>query len=252
MLYEIVDNNKSRYMLFLHCICGNNSIFEKQFEVLKQHYNFIFIDLPSHGNDRDAPPIFSFKSISLDIINILKKEKISKVDVISISIGAMILDDLILLAPKGMINKIIFTSDLIGFPANFINPIFNLFVKYINLFPRFIYMYFITLIMLPQSEDKIRRKKCYKISLAMKKENLHRYFNLMNDYIKRSYKKDFKYLKNYCNDYIFINGNLDLFFIKIKKILRNDPHLVVIYGSSHFCNIRNYNIYNKIITNFLI
>lgn len=251
MNYKIVNNDQKRYILFLHCICGNNQIFEKQFDVLKKYYNFIFVDLPAHGENIDVTPNFTFKSISLDIIDIIKKEKIDKVDVIAISLGSMILDDLVLLAPKGMINKIIFTANVIGFPLNLINPIFNFFVKHINLFPRFIYMYFITLIILPQKKDKIRRKKCYKNSLLMEKESLYRYFNIMNDYIRRSYKKDFKYLKYYCNDYIFINGNIDLFFIKVKKNLNNDSNLAVISKASHFCNIGSYIIYNKIIIDFL-
>lgn len=252
MNYEIINNNQKRYLLFLHCICGNTKIFKEQFNVLKHYYNFILVDLPAHGLNKDVTPNFTFDSISMDIINILEKENVNKVDIIALSLGSMILDNLILLAPKGLINKVVFTSSLIGFPFNFINPIYNFFVKNIKYFPRSIYMFFITYIMLPLNRDKKYRKKLYNNSILMKKEILYRYFEIMNDYINHSYNKDFSYLKNYCYDYIFVSGNIDLFHFRLKKVLKNSKKLIIIPNASHLCNVETSSIFNSIIINFLI
>ena len=74
----------------------------------------------------------------------------------------------------------------------------------------------------------------------------------MNNYMKHSHTKNFNYLKNYCKDYLFINGSIDIFTVRLKKNMKNSSHLIVIPNATHLCNISSSCNYNKLIENFLI
>ena len=123
MYYEIIDNRKDEYILFLHCICGNNNIFLNQFEDLKKKYNFLLFDLPAHGKSLEYDEKFTFYSIADEILQIMLQHNINKVDIISISFGTMIADTLIQIAPD-KIGKVIFTGAVHGFPLKFMDVCF--------------------------------------------------------------------------------------------------------------------------------
>ena len=166
--------------------------------------------------------------------------------------GAMITEILIKKSPKNLINKVVFTSTIIGFPIRIMDYMFHFFVKLFDIFPRFLCMHFITHTMLPFKFNKSQRNKLYKYSLIMNKKALKKYLKQMSNFIINH--KDFSStsLKNYCNDYIYINGELDrLFLPKLRKHI-DTKHLITIKGASHLCNIDKSTEFNNILCRFLI
>ncbi|MDU4024815.1 MAG: alpha/beta fold hydrolase, partial [Clostridium perfringens] len=103
MLYYKVVNNKylhkdKEWILMLHGIGGNLNIFKKQIDVLSENYNLLLVDLHGHGNSQNhtlknmkkTKGEISFKYICEDIVEILDKLNIEKVNVLGISLGTIV------------------------------------------------------------------------------------------------------------------------------------------------------------------
>ena len=229
MTYSIIDNKQDKYLLFLHCICGNNNIFKEQFKFFKDKYNFILVELPAHEmikSDVILSDDFTFKTLSKDIIDILIANSILNVDVISLSLGSMILDEMLKIAPKGMFRKVVFTSNLYGFPYSIFDIAFNIFTKVIRLVPTKLYMHVISFLMLPLREVRNNRIILYNNSLKMPKKILIHWIRIMNEYILSNHKNDFRYLHEKVDDFLVMYGQFDLFYIyvKRKKIFENSKY----------------------------
>ena len=149
MKYKIINNNKKRNLLILHCICGNTNIFKEQFPILSKKYNFILLDLPAHGESLDYTDNFNFEIIANNILHILQSNNLKNIDILSISMGAMITEILIKKSPKNLINKVVFTSTIIGFPIRIMDYMFHFFVKLLDICSTFLFILFILYTFLP-------------------------------------------------------------------------------------------------------
>lgn len=46
LYYEVIDNCKDKWIMFLHSIYENNDCFREKIDEYSKYYNLIFIDLP--------------------------------------------------------------------------------------------------------------------------------------------------------------------------------------------------------------
>ena len=51
--YEILDNNKEEWVVFIHGIGGSTKTWEKQIDAFSEKYNLLLLDLPGHGANAD-------------------------------------------------------------------------------------------------------------------------------------------------------------------------------------------------------
>ena len=51
--YEIVDNQKEEWVVFIHGIGGSTQTWSKQIDVFSEQYNLLLLDLPGHGRNAD-------------------------------------------------------------------------------------------------------------------------------------------------------------------------------------------------------
>ena len=75
--YEIIDNQKDEWVVFVHGIGGSTKTWNKQIEDFSQRYNLLLLDLPGHGlnSDKIIHKIDPFKlhtgiKETLDFLNI--------------------------------------------------------------------------------------------------------------------------------------------------------------------------------------
>ncbi len=251
--YKIINNDKKKYLLFLHCICGNNNIFIKQFPMFSSEYNFILIDLPGHGESLDYQFPFSFDDVVLDIVSILNKENIETIDIISLSLGTMIATKLCMYIPK-RINKIVFTGCVFGFSYKLLAFLFSFFIKIKSMVPRRIYMFFITLLILPGKQSQERRNSLYRYSLYMQRNFLYNWLDIMQDFF---IDYDLVYSKKLSSSdisKIYIAGSQDCIFSnKVLDSINQNPFniIYILQSSSHLCNYDSETEFNNIVSHFL-
>ena len=90
---EIKNENSNEWVVFLHGLCGNSAMWNKQIFAFKKKYNLLLIDLPSHGGSENVITEYNIKSLAdmaTIIINILDGLHIEKAHFAGVSIGTLI------------------------------------------------------------------------------------------------------------------------------------------------------------------
>lgn len=100
MLEKIIENKSIHYwtnnnkiketILFLHPAFANHMCFEHQFKYFNEEYNIIALDLVGHGKSTGSTSIIE---TSTAIKKILDLENIEKVNLVGVSIGAILIQD---------------------------------------------------------------------------------------------------------------------------------------------------------------
>lgn len=88
--YWISDNNKEEGLIFVHPAFANHTCFDSQFEHFYDDYRVIAIDLIGHGKSIGKGAI---TDTSEYINQIMLKEKINKINLVGVSIGAILIQD---------------------------------------------------------------------------------------------------------------------------------------------------------------
>ena len=137
--YSVYKNFESdQWVTFVHGAGGSSSIWYRQIKEFKKHFNVILLDLRGHGKSRYHfknvfEKKYSFKSISNDIVEVLRKEKIKSSHFVGISLGTILIRQLAEQYPKmvksmvmaGAIMKLNFKVVLIKYHHVMFNHNFN-------------------------------------------------------------------------------------------------------------------------------
>lgn len=253
LYYKVINNNHKKWVTFLHCITGDHLIFNNQIEEYSKHYNLLLIDLPAHGKSTEYKDKFFAKDVVDDIIAILNDLKISKTNIVALSLGTMITTYL-LKYNKERINKIVFLGSAMGIANIFIKFAFNMFVKLKRILPRKIYLKAQIWCTIPRKCNKENRKILYSNAKKMKKECLYTWFDLLKEYFDK-FDKEFLSIINDNNIYkLFIEGKHDYIFLNkvLKSISNNKYHELILFENcGHLCNLDDTKRFNNITLDFL-
>ncbi len=91
--YYVSGTAHKEWVLFLHAAFVNHHMFRTQIAYFQDKYNVLTLDVIGHGNSTDTQKGDSIDKMSAWVSEILKKEKIDKVHVIGISLGAVLAQD---------------------------------------------------------------------------------------------------------------------------------------------------------------
>lgn len=80
------ENTCARCIVFTHGLTADHTMFEKQIKCFSQKYTVLVWDVPLHGLSRPYVD-FSYKQTAVELRNILRKENISKVILVGMSMG---------------------------------------------------------------------------------------------------------------------------------------------------------------------
>lgn len=246
-------NQKDKWILMIHCICGNENIFKYQFKILSKEYNLILVRLPGHFEDVIQSKV-SFKYVIENIHDYVTKKKIKKIDIMGISLGAMIASDYISKYPEEVENTILIGS-IYNFSIHFFRFLYRILICIDKFLPRRIYMFLITYILLPSYVERKQRKKLFRNSLRMNKKVLNKWMYEMYIFMKSSEKK-IKNVFDTESKVTFIYGEKDKIFLnyskKILKKLEKESRLCIVHNSGHICNIQNFKEFNDILKEVLL
>ncbi len=246
MIYNEIDNKKSRWLVLLHCVCGNEKVFKNQMDLLNKHYNILVIRLAGHGIKSEInEATFDFV---INEIHDFTLRKNCKVDILGISIGAMIATKYISIYPQ-TVEKLYLIGNIYGFSIPFFKTGYIIVTKLNKLLSKSLYMYFITKVILPGKTQNKQRKRLYINSKKMESEFLYSWMSEMLKFILDGKK----YLNTTIDNQLkiqLIYGEKDKIFLDwVKFKLRKNQNVKIhlIKEAGHLCNIDNPEYINKII-----
>jgi len=87
-----VDQNR-KWLMFIHAAFVNYEMFNKQIEYFKNSYNIIAVDIIGHGKSLNIIKGDSIDKMSGWMKEMLDKEQVDKVNLLGVSLGAVISQD---------------------------------------------------------------------------------------------------------------------------------------------------------------
>ncbi len=91
--YFVSGRGHAEWILFIHAAFVNHAMFRTQFEYFQNKYNILAIDIIGHGQSTDTQNRDSIDKMSEWIFDILKVEKITKIHICGVSLGAVLAQD---------------------------------------------------------------------------------------------------------------------------------------------------------------
>lgn len=250
MNYEIYNNYSSEWVLLIHGLGGSIRTWKYQIKDLKD-FNIIAVDLEGHGGSEIDRRRHLLERTASDINDILVKENIEKVNIISLSLGTLVASEFayqysekvksIVLAGFVM-NLSIGYKTLLAFVEGF---------KYI-IPKKFFYPMFAN-IMMPHKNHKKSRDFFIRESVKMKSKAFRMWLSEL--FMAQFKLKDYIRVIREKNIPVFlISGKEDYFFVNSvkgthKKI--SDSTLCFIEKCGHVCSIEKYELFNSLVIDFL-
>lgn len=93
IVYYISGKEKAEWILFIHAAFVNHNMFQRQIDYFRDKYNILTIDIIGHGKSTKTRKGDNIDKMSAWISEILKTEKIEKIHIVGISLGAVLAQD---------------------------------------------------------------------------------------------------------------------------------------------------------------
>lgn len=93
IVYYISGKTHNEWVLFLHAAFVNHKMFQAQIDYFKNKYNVLAVDIIGHGQSTRTRKGDAIDKMSPWIYDILKTEKIEKIHIVGISLGAVLAQD---------------------------------------------------------------------------------------------------------------------------------------------------------------
>ncbi|MCM1542424.1 MAG: alpha/beta hydrolase [Blautia sp.] len=91
--YYVSGTENEEWVLFLHAAFVSHEMFRVQTEYFKDKYNILTVDIIGHGQSTDTKKGDSIDKMSAWVYDILEAEKIKKIHIVGVSLGAVLAQD---------------------------------------------------------------------------------------------------------------------------------------------------------------
>ena len=244
--YDLIDNQKSEYIVLLHGYGGNSRCFKKQLEVLSKFFNIILIDMHGHGKSSNIHLNITekdiLKTITRDIHNTILSLGVKKAHFMGLSLGTIVANTYAIYYPESVLS-VLNVGAVIKFKST-IRYLLKLLYKFKKIIPRNMIYPLAGTIIMPQKSHQLSRKLFIRES---KKMNSNDFYNWAKILIEFQDTYLFENIKNI--NTIYISGMDDYFFIKEVKsyCIRENITFYQLENAGHICNIDNYKDFNILI-----
>lgn len=251
MFYRIYNNNSEEWVLLIHGLGGSIRTWKYQIDDLKD-YNVIAVDLEGHGGSDFEKEKHLVARSAAEINDVLEREGIDKVHVISLSLGTLVAMEF-----ANEYSYRVKSIVLAGFVMNLGLGIKTLLavvegIKYI-VPKRFFYPLFAN-IMMPHKNHKKSRDIFIRESLKMKSVAFRMW---LTELFRSQFKlKDYiRTIKDNRIPVFLISGKEDYFFVnsvqKMQEKMGDSSILYFIEKCGHVCSIEQHDIFNDQVVRFL-
>ncbi len=93
IVYYTHRKENAEWILFIHAAFVNHNMFQTQIDYFQDKYNILTLDIIGHGKSTKARKGDSIDKMPAWISEILKREKIEKIHIVGISLGAVLAQD---------------------------------------------------------------------------------------------------------------------------------------------------------------
>ncbi|MEH7441952.1 alpha/beta hydrolase [Bacillus sp. JJ1122] len=248
--YKLYKGHGSEYVVLLHGIGGNSKIFYKQIKAYSKHFNVLAIHLPGHGDSPDIESYkerFSFDLIVKEIAKTLDKLAIHKAHFVGISLGTIILHQLLKSNPDRV------SSAVLGGAITSLNRMAKFLLKIAGLIKGaipFMWLYrILALILMPKDNHKHSRRFFIHEAQKMLRNNFLGWYQLVAE-VESIYTN----VQNVKIPKLYISGAEDHMFVnELRADLQGDNHseLIILNQCGHVCNIEKAEEFNQLSLEFL-
>lgn len=93
IVYYVSGTNHQEWVLLLHAAFVDHNMFRRQVEYFQDRYNVLTLDIIGHGSSTETKRGDSVDHMSLWIADILREERIEKIHMAGVSLGAALAQD---------------------------------------------------------------------------------------------------------------------------------------------------------------
>lgn len=252
--YTVYSGKNSEFgkrpiMVFLHGLGGGNANWLYQFRELKEHYDLLMIELPSHArnNIRLSDMKLSFSAVSEKVLEVLDHLQVEKATFIGCSLGTMIVKYIVLTNPQ-RVEKYILIGPIGHFPLWF-RSVLSWVIFCSPILPAYEAYVLLSKVLMPNDILKTGRELFVRCSKSVAKKELILWLRLLSRFeiIQWYY---WYAMKDEPNG-LYIVGELDHVFLPMLKHEFSHAHnVVVVKDAGHLCNIDQPQLVNELIMQF--
>ncbi|MDQ0159552.1 alpha/beta fold hydrolase [Alkalibacillus salilacus] len=248
--YKIYQHDSSQeWVVFLHGVGGNHTIFYKQAKQFKKNYNCLFINFPGHGKSKPLDAKYTTRNIADKVLEVLDHLNLRKAHFIGISLGSMVMteighkmpDRVASMTMGGAVVKWKFWTDML----------FKIAYRVRSFVPYMVLYKFFARILMPKKNHKDSRTTFVNEASKLGQREFVRWTELLT--VSKSLYKRFLSMPKQIPK-LYLMGDEDHVFLKGAQFAADrDPNasLQIIDDSGHVCNIDQANQFNDYTISFI-
>ncbi len=237
-------------LVFIHGLGGSSATWIKQVRKLKEQYDLLLIDLPSHGKNNIMLSSINatYQGIAEKIIEVLDYLHIKTATFIGCSIGTIFVKYLVLRYPQ-VVKKYILIGG-VGDLQNWFKLGINIAKMSLSLLPASFCYSAVGRIIIPKKEYEEGRELFIQCSKRIPPEEMKAWLSLLAQFPKlnREYKRKMKEF----NNGLYVTGEDDkLFLPMLENEFKQTTHKAFLKNCGHLCNLDKPDEVNTIIDEFV-
>ncbi len=253
--YKIFSHSVSKeWVVFIHGAGGSSAVWFKQLKDFREKYNLLLIDLRGHGKSADLPQAiyneeYTFKGVTLDIIEVLDHLHIPKAHFMGVSLGTIIVRQLAELEPRrvkslvmaGAVTRLTTQSRILVF----LGSTFKRVIPYMWLYKLFAF------VIMPRKQHSESRNLFIREAQKLCQKEFIRWFQLSRDInpLLRYFKESDLGIPT-----LYVMGDQDVMFLEpVKQIIKTHKHSIlnVLKKCGHVVNVEKPQEFNQLSLAFL-
>ena len=251
---HIRENTNSKWVVFIHGAGGSSTIWHKQIKAFKAHFNLLLIDLRGHGQNIVRDEInceleYTLTSISEEIIEVLDEQKIDKAHFVGVSLGTILIRELIESYPERII-KTVLTGTIIRL-NNYSKTLITIGNTTKKIVPFMVLYKIFAFVIMPRNNHKKSRNIFIQEAKKLKQTEFLRWFRMtktLNENLKNYARKIHNFPVLYLmgrQDHLFVDDAIEM--VKMEK----NGQLEIIENCGHIVNIEQAELFNAKAIHFL-
>ena len=249
--YELIDNQKEEWVVFVHGIGGSTRTWNKQINDFSNHYNLLLLDLPGHGLNADnviekvdSQKLHDGIKETLDFLNI------QNAHFVGLSLGTIVIANFAVYYPE-YVESIILGASSLKVSKTY-KSVVILADKIKRLVPYKVLYKFFAWFLMPKKNHKKSRKIFLREVIKLNKHTMFAWI----EYLRTTLNSDYLFdkLGDIKKRILVISGDEDHCFIYGAKSLVDkvkNTEIKIIEQCGHVCSIEKWGDFNSMALNFL-
>ena len=237
-------------LVFLHGFGGSSAIWMKQVNDLKEKYDLLMIDLPSHGKSKVMLSQMdkTFEAVANKIIEVLNYLNIKKANFIGCSLGTMFVK-YIVLKKQELVDKYVLIGS-IGMYSDWFKCALQAAKMLLYIMPRKWCCNLVAKLIIPHKKSIESRKIFLQCAKRIPKKEFICWLKLLVKFPRVN--KEYINMLDTMEKGLYITGDRDVMFIdSLVEEYDKINNKVILNDCGHVCNIDKYKEVNQLVKNFI-